>query len=66
MVAPVLVFHFMKKLRIATRESALALWQANHVKALLEARHEGLQCEIVGMTTEGDRNKVSPQSQIGG
>ena len=66
MVAPVLVFHFMKKLRIATRESALALWQANHVKALLEACHEGLQCEIVGMTTEGDRNKVSPLSQMGG
>ena len=66
MVALGLVLHPMKKLRIATRESALALWQANHVKSFLEARHEGLQCEIVGMTTEGDRNKVSPLSQIGG
>ena len=56
----------MKKLRIATRESALALWQANHVKALLEKRHAGLACDIVGMTTEGDRNKVSPLSQMGG
>ena len=56
----------MNSLRIATRESALALWQANHVKALLEAAQEGLRCEIVGMTTEGDRNKVSPLSQMGG
>ena len=56
----------MEKLRIATRESALALWQANHVKALLETRHSGLVCEIIGITTEGDRNKVSPLSQMGG
>ena len=56
----------MEKLRIATRKSALALWQANHVKALLENRHTGLVCEIIGMTTEGDRNKVSPLSQMGG
>lgn len=56
----------MSTLRIATRESALALWQANNVKALLENCHESLTCEIVGMTTEGDRNKVSPLSQMGG
>lgn len=56
----------METIRIATRESALALWQANHVKALLEANHDGLVCDIVGMTTEGDRNKISPLSQIGG
>lgn len=56
----------MKKIRIATRESALALWQANHIKTLLETQHDGLECEIVGMTTEGDRNKVSPLSQMGG
>lgn len=54
------------KVRIATRESALALWQANHVKALLEAAHPGLTVEINGMTTEGDRNKVTPLSKIGG
>lgn len=56
----------MKKIRIATRESALALWQANHIRRLLESSHEGLECEVVGMTTEGDRNKVSPLSQMGG
>ncbi|MBO6557629.1 MAG: hydroxymethylbilane synthase [Pseudomonadales bacterium] len=56
----------MKTIRIATRESALALWQANHVKTLLEGAHDELTCQIVGMTTEGDRNKVSPLSQMGG
>jgi hydroxymethylbilane synthase len=54
------------KIRIATRESTLALWQAHHVrKRLLEANSK-LDIEIVGMTTEGDRNKKSPLSQIGG
>ena len=56
----------MKKLRIATRQSVLALWQANHIKSLLESAHAELQCEIVGMTTLGDRNKSSPLSQMGG
>ena len=56
----------MEKLRIATRQSALALWQANHIKSLLETEHAELQCEIVGMTTLGDRNKSSPLSQMGG
>ena len=56
----------MEKLRIATRQSALALWQANHIKSLLESAHVELRCEIVGMTTLGDRNKVSPLSQMGG
>ncbi len=56
----------MEKLRIATRQSALALWQANHIKGLLESAHVELQCEIVGMTTLGDRNKSSPLSQMGG
>ena len=56
----------MEKLRIATRQSALALWQANHIKSLLEAGHAELHCEIIGMTTLGDRNKSSPLSQMGG
>jgi hydroxymethylbilane synthase len=56
----------MKKLRIATRQSALALWQANHIKSLLESAHAELQCEIIGMTTLGDSNKSSPLSQMGG
>ena len=56
----------MKKLRIATRQSALALWQANHIKSLLESAHAELHCEIIGLTTLGDRNKSSPLSQMGG
>jgi hydroxymethylbilane synthase len=59
-------YNNMETLRIATRQSALALWQANHIKSLLESAHAGLQCEIVGMTTLGDRNKTSPLSQMGG
>jgi hydroxymethylbilane synthase len=54
------------KIRIATRESTLALWQANYVKDGLLAAFPELQVEIIGMTTEGDRNKVSPLSEIGG
>lgn len=42
-------------LRIATRESPLALWQANHVKGLLERAHAGLAVELVPMTTAGDQ-----------
>ncbi len=56
----------MKILRIATRQSALALWQANHIKHLLETSHQSLRCEIIGMTTQGDRNKTTPLSQMGG
>ncbi len=56
----------MRIIRIATRESELALWQANHIKELLESSHDDLNCEIVGMTTQGDRDKVSPLSQMGG
>ena len=59
--------HYMvESLRIATRQSALALWQANYVKQQLETAHSGLEVTILGMTTEGDRNKHSPLSQIGG
>lgn len=54
------------RIRIATRQSALALWQANYVKALLESAHPGIVVEIVGMTTEGDRNKRTPLSRMGG
>lgn len=53
-------------IRIATRESPLALWQADHVKQLLKSAHPGLDVVIHGMTTEGDRNKTSPLSKIGG
>jgi hydroxymethylbilane synthase len=54
------------KLTIATRESPLALWQAEHVKARLEALHPGLTVELLGMTTQGDQILDSPLSRIGG
>jgi hydroxymethylbilane synthase len=44
-----------KQLRIATRESPLALWQAHHVKALLREAHPALAVELVPMTTAGDQ-----------
>lgn len=56
----------MKPLRIATRESPLALWQAEHVKARLEAAHPGLAVSLVPMTTTGDQLLAGPLSQSGG
>lgn len=53
-------------IKIATRESNLAMWQAHHVKSLLEVAQPGLECQIVGMTTLGDRDKQSPLRQMGG
>lgn len=52
--------------RIATRESALAMWQANHVRDRLAAAFPKTDFQIVGMTTQGDRDKSSPLSRIGG
>ncbi|MFP2895850.1 hydroxymethylbilane synthase [Corallococcus sp. 4LFB] len=56
----------MKAVRIATRESPLALWQANHVASLLTQRNPGLEVTLVKMTTEGDRFLSAPLSQVGG
>lgn len=53
-------------LRIATRKSALALWQAEHVAALLRATHLGLAVELVPMTTRGDEILDQPLATIGG
>ena len=55
-----------KTLKIATRKSPLALWQAEHVKARLEAHHPSLNIELVKMTTQGDQILHSPLSKIGG
>src|SRR3546814_4370920 len=54
------------KLRIATRESPLAMWQAEHVKARLEAAHPQLLVELLPMTTRGDQLLSSPLSTVGG
>lgn len=56
----------MKILRIGTRKSPLALWQANFIKSALEARHSGLNCELVTMSTEGDRILDTPLAKVGG
>ncbi|BFM49405.1 hydroxymethylbilane synthase [Marinomonas sp. THO17] len=55
-----------EKLVIATRESQLALWQANNVKAKLESLYPELTVELLGMTTKGDQILDSPLSKIGG
>ena len=52
------------KLTIATRESRLALWQAEHVKALLE--QQGHQVTLLGMTTKGDQILDRSLSKVGG
>ena len=53
-------------LRIATRESRLALWQANHVAELLRARHSAADVALLGMTTRGDQILDRPLAEIGG
>ena len=53
-------------LRIATRKSPLALWQAEHVRRCLSQHHSGLQVELVKMTTQGDKLLNSPLAKIGG
>ncbi|MGE0356516.1 MAG: hydroxymethylbilane synthase [Burkholderiales bacterium] len=55
-----------ERLRIATRESRLAMWQTEHVAARLLERHPGLAIEIVGMTTKGDRILDRPLAEVGG
>jgi hydroxymethylbilane synthase len=54
------------KLIIASRESALAMWQARHIQARLQALYPKTQIEILGMTTSGDQILDSPLSRIGG
>jgi hydroxymethylbilane synthase len=53
-------------LRIATRKSKLALWQAEHVAALLRRAHPGLDIELVPLTTQGDRIQDRSLAAIGG
>ncbi len=53
-------------IRLATRKSPLAMWQAEHVAARLEALHPGLKAEILGMSTKGDKILDTPLAKIGG
>lgn len=52
--------------RIATRKSPLALWQAEYVRDRLIAAHPGLKVELVKMSTQGDKILDSPLAKIGG
>ena len=54
------------RLRIATRKSPLALWQANHVREALIARHPELDVELLTMTTQGDKILDTPLAKVGG
>lgn len=56
----------MKTLRIATRASPLALWQAEHVAARLRAVHAGLDVQLVRMVTRGDKLLDAPLAKVGG
>jgi hydroxymethylbilane synthase len=55
-----------ERFRLATRQSALALWQSEHVAARLRAAHPGLDVQLVPMTTRGDRILDRPLAEVGG
>lgn len=55
-----------RRLIIATRESALATWQAEHIRARLTTRYPGTTVELLGVTTQGDRAIDRPLATIGG
>ena len=57
---------FPAVIRIATRRSPLALWQAEHVSARLRQLHPELQVELVPMVTQGDKILDTPLAKIGG
>ena len=55
-----------KRIVIATRESRLALWQAEHVRDLLQGLYPACHVELLGMTTRGDQILDRPLSKVGG
>lgn len=55
-----------QQLRIATRKSALALWQAEYVKARLEQEHPGIEVILVPMVSRGDKILDVPLAKVGG
>ena len=56
----------VKTIRIASRQSALALWQSHHIKERLENLYPELTVEVVGMTTKGDQILDVPLAKVGG
>jgi hydroxymethylbilane synthase len=55
-----------KKLVIASRESALAMWQARHIQSRLQALYPQTEVTILGMTTTGDQISDTPLAKVGG
>src|SRR4051812_8269150 len=55
-----------RRLVIATRESALAMWQAEHIRARLRALYPSCEVALLGLTTQGDRVTDQPLADIGG
>jgi len=58
--------HAPRRLVIATRESALAMWQARHVQSRLEALYPRARVDLLGLTTQGDQIVDRPLAAIGG
>ena len=58
--------HVPRRLVIATRESALAMWQARHVQGRLQALYPRTSVELLGLTTQGDQILDRPLAAIGG
>lgn len=56
----------MSIIRIATRKSQLALWQAHHIRDHLQALYPELEVELIGITTQGDKILDAPLAKIGG
>ncbi len=56
----------MDRIRIATRNSPLAMWQAEYVRERLLALYPKLKVELIGMTTEGDRRLDAQLAEVGG
>lgn len=53
-------------IKIATRQSKLALWQANFVKQSLEKKYPEIRVELIGIITEGDQEQMMPLTELGG
>lgn len=60
------MLEFMKTLKIATRQSPLALWQAEYIRARLQELHPDLMVELVKFVTQGDKILDTPLAKIGG
>lgn len=56
----------MQTLKIATRQSPLALWQAEHIRARLQELYPDLKVELVKFVTQGDKILDTPLAKIGG